>query len=300
VKALAAAAAAALALAGHAAAAEGPPPVEAEGELLPRIVLFGDTVTAQVDLVVDRSRVDPDSVRVEADFTPWELVADPERVRRDGSATTHVRMRFALRCLTSPCLPPRETAPLEFGLALVTYPGGEPIDVRWPILVVHSRIVSAERPLPVGPAGSGRRGPPEVPWRADVVSMPGPTYRVPPGIAFPALLALGSLFALGGVALAFTAVPRRRPAPPAPEEPPPPPLPPLEQALVLLEDPAPADGAADRRRALELVADHFEGRDAGLAGAARALAWSEELPPEEETEGLAARVRSALAEEGDA
>ena len=297
---LAALGAAALALAGHASAAEAPPPVEADADLLPRIVLFGDTVTAQVDVVVDRSRVDPDSVRVEADFTPWELVADPERVRRDGAATSHVRTRFSLRCLTSPCLPPRETAPLEFGTALVTYPGGEPVFVRWPVLVVHSRIVSAQRSLPVGPAGSGRRGPPEIPWRADVVSMPPASYRVAPGVAFPAFLALGSLLALGGLALAFLAVPRRHPAPPPPEEPPPPPLPPLELALALLEEPAPTDGIADRRRALELVADHLEGRDAGLAGAARALAWSEELPPAEETGGLAARVRSALAEDADA
>lgn len=298
---LAAAAVVALALAAQAGAAEPPPAVEAQAQLLPAIVLFGDTVTAQVDVTLDRSRVDPDTVRVEADFAPWEPVSEPERIRRDGAATTHIRTRFVLRCLTGPCLPAQDVAPLEFGTAVVTYPGGEPVYARWPVLAVHSRIVSAEAPPPVGPAGGGRRrGPPEIPWRADVVAMPAPTYRVAPGIALPLLLAGGSLLAACGLALGLVALPRRRPAPAPAPEPPPPPLPPLERALALLEDPAPADGAADRRRALELVADHVAARDARLARTARTLAWREDLPPVEETSGLAARVRTALAENGDA
>lgn len=293
-KALAALVAAAFALApgGLASAGQPPPSVETEAVLLPRIVLFGDTLTAQVDVTLDRSRVDPDSIRVDADFAPWEPVAEPERVRRDGATTTHVRVRFVLRCLTSPCLPQRETSPLEFPAARVTFPGGDPIEAPWPVLVVHSRIVSAD---PVRRAGAGGGGP-ELPWRADVVTMPPVSYRLAPGLAVALLVGGGSVFAAAGIALALLALPRRRPAPIAPEEPPAPPLPPLEHALVLLEDPAPPNGVADRRRALELVAEHLADRDPQLAQVARAMAWSEDLPPMAETGGLAARVRSALEE----
>ena len=90
-----------------------------------------------------------------------------------------------------------------------------------------------------------------------------------------------------------------------PELPPAPPLSPLEQALILLEQSIRVDGAADQRRALELVAEELELADWGdrdLARTARALAWSEGVPPANETTQLAARVRTALPleEEADA
>ena len=76
-------------------------------------------------------------------------------------------------------------------------------------------------------------------------------------------------------------------------------LSPLEQALVLLENAVRVDGAADQRRALELVAEELERAawgDTELAQAARALAWSEGVPPVRQTTELAARVRSVLDE----
>ena len=76
-------------------------------------------------------------------------------------------------------------------------------------------------------------------------------------------------------------------------------LTPLEQALELLEDAARANGAADQRRSLELVAEVLaeRGEEDGLAQAARELAWSPNAPPPAATKGLAARVRAALEEE---
>jgi hypothetical protein len=66
----------------------------------------------------------------------------------------------------------------------------------------------------------------------------------------------------------------------------------------LLEDSARVDGAADQRRALELVATVLVERgDMNLAQAARALAWSKPVPRVGETNGLAVRARSALGEE---
>jgi hypothetical protein len=276
---------------GPATAATGPP-VEVKTTLTPQILLFGDTLTARVDVVVDKARVDPDSVRVRTDFVPWELVAPVERVRRDGRGTALVRTTFQLRCLTSPCVPPRDTAPLDFDAAAVNFAGGR-LDVPWPRLVVHSRI--PDRNAPVTTAGGGQRGGPQFPWTADLLTLPQVTYRVGPGILFPLLLALGAALALGGALLGYRAVPPRRPAPePLPAPPPEPALAPLELALLLLEQPPVEDGTADRRRALELVADALADRDARLALSARRLAWSEDTPPVETTSGLASRARAVL------
>jgi hypothetical protein len=275
------------------AAAQPGPPVDVKTTLTPQILLFGDTLTARVDAVVDKRRVDPDSVRVEMDFTPWELVGPVQRVRKDGGSTSLVRTTFVLRCLTGPCVPPRDTAPLDFDPVIVRYGKNGRFDVPWPRLVVHSRI--PDRGAPVSVAGGGARGGPQFPWTAELVTLPAVSYRIGPGMLFPLLLALAAVLAVVGGVLAYRAVPPRRRAPePLPPPPPEPALPPLEQALALLEQPPAENGTADRRRALELVADALEGRDSKLALAARRLAWSEGTPPVETTSGLASRARTVL------
>ena len=55
-----------------------------------------------------------------------------------------------------------------------------------------------------------------------------------------------------------------------------------------------ADGAEDRRRALELVAEVLDADHADLARAARSLAWSEDDPLVEQTSGHATRVRTTI------
>ena len=286
---------------------EESPPVVVGAVLAPRIVLFGDTVRARIDVEVDEKRVDPDSVRVTAAFASWELVGEPERVRRVAGSTTSLRTTYVLRCLKGPCVPSGQSAPLEFDQARVTYTrlGGdgqesrETIRLNWPILTVYSRFASA--------AVEGREGL-ATPWRADVLTLPAASHRVAPWLVFALLLGLGAVLTAGGVALGYAAWPRRAPAPaPEPEAPPPPRLTPLQQALALLEDAARRDGTEDRRRSLELVAEALaEWGDEDLARSARLLAWSEDAPAVEETAGLAARVRSTLeteleaaAQEGD-
>ena len=274
------------------------PGIEARGSLSPRVALFGDTISARVDVTLDRSLYDAESVRVGTTFAPWEIVGEPERVRRDAGSTTHLGTTFVLRCLTDACTPVRAASPLDFIPARVTYRelGGESarrrtIEVAWPQLVAYSRIIPAESE--VGSSGS------TISWRADVVSLPGVSYRAPPGMVLALLLAGGLGLVVAGVVLAYLAWPRRTPAPPP--EPTPEPLPsltsltPLEQALVLLGESARADGAGEQRRALELVSEELEKwGDADLAGAARMLAWSPDVPGLEHTTALAARVRAEL------
>ncbi len=63
-----------------------------------------------VDVTVDRRRVEPESVRVRPQFSPWSVVASPERVRRDTQSTSFIRTTYVLRCVISPCVPQRGTS----------------------------------------------------------------------------------------------------------------------------------------------------------------------------------------------
>lgn len=275
--------------------------IEARGTLEPNTILFGDTIEAHVDVLLDRRRVDPDSVRVATDFLPWEIVGKAQRVRRDAGSLTYLRTTYVLRCLTGPCVPPGAVAPLDFDPARVSYrrlpnASGDPVGgsrrAEWPVLTVHSRFASAafEDPRSLS-----------TPWRADVLTLPAASWFVPPSVLLAALVALATVLALAGATLVYLSWPRK--APPPPPEPEPEPLPeltPLELALVLLRDAARADGVEDRRRSLELVAEALSGHgDAELARTARTLAWSEDEPAVEQTSDLAARVRDALELEGE-
>jgi hypothetical protein len=272
--------------------------IDVRATLGPSVVLFGDSVEAHVDVLVDRSRVDPDSVRVATQFIPWETIGTPERARRDADSVTHLRTTFRLRCLTGSCLFPGQAAQVEFPRARVLFQRAGVVDgerqlirADWPVLTVYSRLASSSFQ---GRAETG------VPWRADLVALPQVSPRVPPGLLLAILVTGALLLAVAGAALLYRARPRyEAPIVVEPEpEPPPPPIAPLLQALALLEDAAHPDGAEDRRRSLELVSEALEEYgDLELARAARTLAWSEGTPDVEDTASLATRVRATLAVE---
>lgn len=266
-----------------------------DATLEPRIVLFGDTVRAQVDVTLDRRRVDPDSVKVRASFKEWRRVGPAEVRRRDADETTHLRVTYLLRCLRANCPPQRDLRPFEFDPASVSYldwrerpARAATVEAPWPRLVVNTRI------------GQGDLTASANPFRLDFATVPDPSYRVSPSLLIGFLVSGALLLALAGGLLTYVGWPRRPVAPVA--TPPPTPdlsLTPLEQALELLENAARANGAADQRRSLELVAEVLaqRGDEDGLAPAARELAWSPTAPPPEATRGLAARVRAQLDEE---
>jgi hypothetical protein len=272
------------------------PAIEARVVVSPRVVLFGDTITARVQVALDRARVDPASLRVETSFTPWQFVRAPRRIRRDGARATYVETVYVLRCLGPPCVPTRASSSREFEAVRLSYArpdgGRASTEVRWPVLVVNTRLVSDD---------FGRRDEYGTAWRADLATLPAVSYRLPPALLIALLLAGAAALLLGGGALAYAVLPRSEqapfPEPPAPS--PPPDLTPLERALALLEEPSPLDGAAERRRALEFVAEHFDDQDRSLAASARALAWRSGQPAPAESVGLAARVREHLEQEAE-
>jgi hypothetical protein len=267
-------------------------PIAATGTLDPRVVLFGDTLTARVDVVVDRTVIDPDQVTVKWSAAPWKRVEPPAETRSAAGTTAYLRTTYVLRCLTALCAPARETEKVDLKAARVEYeaPVGEGtrrlvVDVDWPTLVVHTRV---------GELDADQRDALSAPWHADLVSLPAVSYRVAPGLAMGLLIALAALLVAIAAVVTYRVWPRRVPAP-EPPPPPPPVVSALEQALALLENAAAANGAESRRRALELVADEVERLgDDRLANDARALAWSPDAPEGETTKAFAARLRSRM------
>jgi hypothetical protein len=280
-----------------------PSGIQAYADLDTYSVHFGDTVTAKVEVTLDRARVDPDSVRVRADFTPWKPIGPPQVVRRDGRSTTYVETRYTLRCLESFCTTPEEQSLQGFPAARVGYTARGPGDaadtpktvrIAWPQLLVTARYAP--------PSASQSAGQPPTRWQADLLTLPAATYRIGPWGLTLILLGLAALLAAAAVAIVLRI--RPRPTPPVAVAVPGSPgigMTPLEYALELLEDPARVNGSGDQRRALELVADGLVHRGDGVLGrAARALAWSRSVPKIDETRGVARRARAVFGKEADA
>ena len=265
-------------------------PIRVKSVLAPRALLFGDTLTANLEVASDSDRVDPSSVRIDARFGPYRPVAPPTVRRREIRGADYLSWTASLRCLELKCLPGDEgQTRVRLGPARVTYSLDEDdvrikrtIVVRWPPVLVHSRVDAAEV------AARDPRG--EPPWRADLGSLPAVTYRASPTLVAAILYGLGAV--LVGSALVLLSpvllpLLRRRRDGEGPR------LPPLEQALELLERNGGSDDVVqERREALELVAAELSRRgEHELELSARRLAWSEEPPPHEHTLALAESVR---------
>ncbi len=266
------------------------PPVSTRAVVTPRVVLFGDTITAHVQVALDRERADPDTLRITTFFDPWVQVGTPVQTRREGERTTYVEHRYALRCLGLRCVPQGRPLEWEFRRARVEYADRDGVDhtflLRWPVVVTNTRLVGDD---------FGRDDEYGTPWRADLKTIPTATYRLSPALLVALLVGGALALAAAGAWLAYAALPAPSlELPPEPEPEPPPDLTPLERALELLEAPNPVDGAAGRRRALELVADELHERDASLAGSVRTLAWAAGKPAAAQARSLAVRVRAML------
>ncbi|HEU5489567.1 MAG TPA: hypothetical protein VFU84_02145, partial [Gaiellaceae bacterium] len=160
--------------------------IAASGSLEPRNILFGDSIRAHVDVLLDRRKVDPTSVRVSTQFIPWEIVGPQVRTRSDSGSNTHLRTTFTLRCTSSPCLPNNNASALEFSPARLSYarPEGAPgerqsLTIDFPLLLVSSRFAAANAE---GPDASSSL------WRADLASFPSASYRISPTLLISILI----------------------------------------------------------------------------------------------------------------
>lgn len=265
--------------------------VTATADLTPRTHLFGDTLVARIDVVVDREAVGPARPRVERSFAPYvaERVAT---ARRDAGRFSHLRYTFRLRCLAAACLSPSGRARVRFAPVRVFYrsASGEARETRvsWPSVELYSRLAS----VPREERSSSRFATPvAAPWRADLAALPPVTHRVSPTVAVAVLLLAAVLLVLPAGVLVYRVLPRR--ASPSWESwlal-----LPPLERVLAVLERARTEGDATARRRALERLGTELRARGAdGLAHTALELAWTEAPPTPEAISRLEQHVRLA-------
>jgi hypothetical protein len=271
--------------------------------LTPGTHLFGDTVTARVDVVVDRDHLDPARVRLQAAFPPYELVRKMQVDRKDHERYTRLRYTISLRCLARACLagevspgitpaggqPPSRRAERIFrfrpGHLYYDEPGEEqPRHLRrvwWPRLETLTRISPSEPGLTFALF---------TPFRTTISSMPDVSYRMSPTLFGVGLLLLAALLlALPGRFAWSWIRDRRQPvlAEEAPE------LTPLERALVLVEQTRESADGEDRRGALEVLAVELDMSErVEHAERARRLAWSPSEPTPEAADELVVAVRS--------
>lgn len=245
--------------------------VEAQASLPSRAVRFGDTVPVRVDVLVPPAEVDPATVRLNASFTPYRTVGRvvPEQILDD--ATTLLRYRFVLECLTPECLPERDGSPFLLPPALVTFRTQNretrKVVISWPPLAVDSQLA----PLELS----------QLAWRDGASPPPAFDYRVPPRL-LALLLAFASVVA--AIASARILVPRLAGALPVHRDVDRRSV--LERALAAVRTAARGDDTGERRRSLDLLARELRAGRRGEAPAARRLAWSRSTPARREMEQL--------------
>ena len=267
--------------------------VTAKADVTPRTHLFGDTLVARIDVVVDREAVGPELPRVVRSFAPYAV----ERVttaRRDAGRFSQLRYTFRLRCLREGCLSTSGRARVRFAPVRVLYrsAAGEPRVVRasWPPVELYSRLASV--PKEEQSSSSSRfTTPVQAPWRADLTAVPAVSHRFSPTLIIAALLLVAGLLVLPACVLLYLALPWR--ASPSWESwlal-----LPPIERALAVLERARTQGDATARRRALERLGTELRARGAEeLAREALELAWTEQAPTSEAIRRLEQHIRVA-------
>ena len=240
----------------------------------PRQHLFGDTVQAQAEVVLDRERIDPERVTLRSSFEPYELVG-PERLERaDVGQVTRLRWVFRLVCLEDACLPDGAGSVHTFAPAIVLADGRRVAELEWPQVAVSSRLTPS--------TGSARR------WSSGAGDVPPPTFRMTPAAAVPLLAGLAALLAAAGALLLGVALWRKpRPSPKAP---------PLERALALLQAARRGDRPLhEERKALDLLSVELSRHgESELAQAATELAWARERPDSDATDSVANSVQELI------
>jgi hypothetical protein len=254
------------------AASAEPPPLAVRATFDAPTVRFAAAIRARVVVVLDATRVDPDSLRIVDDLAPLTSLSPGRTTRTTRGDTITVTLVRTFSCLSSSCVSPRGDATPALPQVRVTVATlrGETLGTKatWPTLHVQGQVSRADL---------GRSPPP---FRADTTPAP-PSYRLAPSTLAWLLYGVAVVLALAGAALAVheaRGLARRRRGEPTVDE--------LERALRLARE-AENRPPPDRRRALGLLARLLDRRDRRLSGAASDLAWAE---PEPEQAALATFV----------
>ena len=268
--------------------------VSATGSLGPPIHLFGDTITSEVDVVVDKSRLDPGRVSVKTFFAPYKAVGETRVTRSDAGNLAHLSYRTQYRCLERPCITstlgtltnPGESAPKTF-----RFP---PAEVRYTDPgAKNPRLLRVVRFAPV--EAVTRINAQEVsqvygfPFRGTFTPLPALTKRVSPTtLALILLLLAALLLVLPALLITRWVRSRRKPPPPEPEPEPTP----LERAIALVEWSLTRENGAERRAALDALATELDTLESnGLADETRIAAWSPRSPSPTDATNILTQVK---------
>jgi hypothetical protein len=275
---------AAAAVAAGRASAAGSRDLAAATFVSPTYLLFGDHVSAEVEVLADSARVDPSSVRVKTRFAPFEVMGRPQRERHETSGMVVFRYRFRLACVSHDCLPAlQHPSGFRLGRAVVSARRRDGtlavVAPSWPELQVSTRVTAIDL------ATSN--------WRVRDYPFPPVSYRLRPSLLGGLLDGAAAVLALVGLALLARPLMARMPRLWRRDE-----LAGLvavERALALLRRARRRGEEEEQRKALDLLAQELRRRgDADLASGARRLAWSESGPAADEVDSFAGRVEQTL------
>jgi hypothetical protein len=263
-------------------------PLKVYASVTPAVHLFGDPVTAQVAVVADRRWVAPANVHVVVHFRPYRSAGPPTVVRSSNGRLLQLTWTWKLRCLTVKCIPVTKTSDLSrlfsFSPAHVEYrsPTGQ---VRYAVNARFPRVAALSE---LSPAEVQAISTHTLLWANHLTPLPAPRYRVSPSLLFWLAVALAAVLGAAGLTLTSRWALQFRPAraaqgPSAPSSS-------LERALTLFFWARANDDETLQRKALERVADELPYDVHDLSETARALAWSEETPEEQEVQEISERA----------
>jgi hypothetical protein len=263
-----------------------PPPIAATAPLVvragfdPPTVTFGDRVVARVVILLDRTVVRPDTLRLVPGIAPLTQLSAPRTTRATRGNLSIFTYEVPGVCVTDGCIAPAGDLALRLPrvTATVATRGGgvTRTAIAWPVLHVHGRVNASDL------AGARPH------FRSDTAPA-APSYRIVPSSLAALFDVLAVLLVLGGVAVAASEarrlVRRRRGRVEVGSE--------LERALRLARE-AESRPAPDRRRALGLLARLLDRRDTRLAAEASGLAWAKPQPKPEAMSGLVAEIEQEV------
>src|SRR5215212_8183743 len=130
----------------------GPKPTtvfSATADVQPRAHAFGDPVVARVAVLVDRTLIDPQSLRLEPRFDPYEPTGPISRAVTESGAIARISFRVPLVCLREGCEPVEGAQSLNLPSGHIFYryqarSGRADYSFGWPAVEVVGRVPSAD------------------------------------------------------------------------------------------------------------------------------------------------------------
>jgi hypothetical protein len=261
-------------------------PVVMDVSVSPSRYAFGERLVAEIELVIDSTRVDPGSVVTAAVFRPFRRLGPRESERLDLGRTTVLRFHYLIQCVDRACVPGAAERVIELPLGFVRYSPRQgdvvTLPLEWPTVEVASDLSPGVRSdVDLRPSALVAQA------QADEL----PPLRMRGGSQLLGWLLVGAaaliVLAVGGW-LAWRLWPRRS-VPVVSEEPE---QRPLEVALARIDRALANGGDEERRAALDVLARRLgQAGEIDLAGDARRLAWSEAGPQPDLVEALASAAR---------